>query len=262
VIAAVTATFSGWFMELFPFGFRIIYPVAGVFGILSTLSFCRVVPVPTSTREPDRAAAPQGFRRSLGEVTRDAPFMVFMACYFVLGFPDKMIITLEPIRFVDELGMNYGSAGMILGAVTLLAGIGGFLFLMRYSHKLDPFPLLVATAVLTGLRLLGIALATDVAGLVPGSILGGVANAGWDLLPLFTIGALAGRKRLALYFGLHNTLIGVRGLTGPVLGTWLHEGVGIPIASVYLMAFWTEMAGAALLLAFWAAFLKGKPRLT
>jgi uncharacterized membrane protein YeaQ/YmgE (transglycosylase-associated protein family) len=52
--------------------------------------------------------------------------------------------------------------------------------------------------------------------------------------------------------GLHNTLVGLRGLIGPALGTWLYEVMGMRIASIYWIAFAIEVLGAVLLALFWA----------
>jgi MFS family permease len=255
-VSALCAAFAGAFLQAFPSGYRIIFPVAAGAGALSSLLFLKVKP---RVRAEEKAAEPEGgFGKSLALLGKDRAFLVFMAIYFVAGFPDKIMIPLEPIRLVDELGAGYGAAGLLLGTVPLLGAVLGYFICSRLSGKADPFLLLVATVALASTRFLGFALAKAPAHLMPGSFLNGVANAGWDLLPLFTILLFADRSRLGLYMGLHNTLVGLRGLIGPALGTWLYEGMGMRIVDIYWLAFGLEAAGALLLAAFWAAFRHGR----
>ena len=206
----------------------------------------------------ESATSTESFRKSLALLGQDKAFLLYMAIYFIAGFPDKIMIPLEPIRLVDELGAGYGAAGLVLGTVPLAGAVLGYFICSRLSGKADPFILLFATVALASTRFLGFALAKAPMHLLPGSFLNGVANAGWDLLPLFTILLFADRSRLGLYMGLHNTLVGLRGLIGPALGTWLYEGMGVRIVDIYWVAFGLEAAGALLLAAFWAAFRHGR----
>jgi hypothetical protein len=200
----------------------------------------------------------ESFRESIALLGKDKSFLIYMAIYFVAGFPDKIMIPLEPIRLVDELGAGYGAAGLVLGTVPLAGAVLGYFICSRLANKADPFLLLVATVFLASTRFLGFALAKVPAHLMPGSFLNGVANAGWDLLPLFTILLFANGEKLGLYMGLFNTLVGLRGLIGPALGTWLYEGLGLRIVDIYWIAFGIEAAGGLLLFAFWTAFRQGR----
>jgi MFS family permease len=255
-VSAICAAFAGAFLQAFPNGYRIIFPIAACAGVASSLLFLKVKP---RVRAEEKAAEPEeGFGKSLALLGKDRAFLAFMAIYFVAGFPDKIMIPLEPIRLVDELGAGYGAAGLVLGAVPLAGAVLGYFICARLSGKADPFILLVATVALASTRFLGFALADAPIHLMPGSFLNGVANAGWDLLPLFTILLFADRSRLGLYMGLHNTLVGLRGLIGPALGTWLYEGMGMRIVDIYWLAFGLEAAGALLLAAFWTVFRHGR----
>jgi MFS family permease len=252
IISALCAAFAGAFLQALPGGYRIIFPIAAAAGAASSLMFRKVRPrrrPPTAGPAP--AAAKQGFRSSLAMLAGDRSFLVYMGIFFVVGFPDKLVIPLEPIRLVDELGAGYGAAGFVLGTVPLAAMVLGYVACTRLADRVDPFILLLATVLLSSTRLLGFALAGSPLHLVPGAFFSGVSNAGWDLLPLFTIILFADKTRLGLYIGLHNTLVGVRGLLAPALGTWLYEGAGMRIADIYLLAFGLEMTGLALLLLFW-----------
>jgi MFS family permease len=249
VVSALFAALAGWAMDAAPWAFRIVFPAAGLAGIASSLVFFKVKARPAP---PDPAEKPEGagFLGSLRILKGDKRFLLFLGIFFIVGMPDKIVVSLEPIRLVDELGVSYGSAGVLLGTIPLIASILGYLILSRISKKADPFYLLVLTVLFASSRYLNIALASSPYQLIPGSILSGVANAGWDLLPLFVMITFAHRSRLSLYMGAHNTLVGLRGLLGPLLGTWLYQGLHVKISSLYIVSFCIALAGSALLLAF------------
>lgn len=251
-VSALCAAFSGAFLQSFPGGYRILFPLAAAAGAASSLLFRKVRPRKgfEAKRMPEEAK--ESFRQSLALLGQDKRFLVYMGIYFIAGFPDKLMIPLEPIRLVDELGAGYRAAGFVLGTVPLAGAVLGYFICSRLANKADHFLLLVATVLLSSTRFLGLALAKTPIDLMPGSFLNGVANAGWDLLPLFTILIFSDKTRLGLYMGLHNTLVGLRGLIGPALGTWLYEVMGMRIASIYWIAFAIEVLGAVLLALFWA----------
>jgi MFS family permease len=256
IVSALGAAFAGAFLQAWPGGYRLLFPLAAAGGLASTFLFRKVrprkplVPVPAAPIAPERK---ESFRESLALIGRDKPLLVFMAIYFIIGFPDKLLIPLEPIRLVDELGAGYGTAGLVIGTVPILGALLGYYLCSKLTSKIDPFLLLVATVLLSSTRFLGFALATVPGHLIPGSFLNGIGNAGWDLLPMFTLLLFGDQSRFGLYMGLHNTLVGLRGLIGPALGTWLYEGTGMRISGIYWLAFGIEIAGGALLLGFWAS---------
>jgi hypothetical protein len=254
-VSALCAAAAGAYLQAHPEGYRLIFPVAAAAGAASSLRFRKVRPrkrtSPAELAAPASHAAARSFRQSLALLREDKAFLAFMAIYFVIGFPDKMLIPLEPIRLVDELGAGYGAAGLVLGTVPLAGAVLGYFVCSRLANRIDPFLLLVATALLSSTRFLGFALATAPIHLVPGAFLNGMANAGWDLLPLFTILVFADEERLGIYMGLFNTLVGLRGLIGPALGTWLYEGLGTRISGIYWIAFVLELGGSLMLIAFW-----------
>ncbi|HUX38537.1 MAG TPA: MFS transporter [Rectinemataceae bacterium] len=273
VTTAISAAFAGWLMEALPDSQRLLFPVAAVFGIASSLLFFRIKirPAEDSGRSEDGArgkadrgalglgakAEGGGFVAAIREIAQDRRFMVYMAIYFVIGFPDKIVVPLEPIRFVDELGMTYAEAGIIQGSIPFIGALLGYLVYAKTSDRADPFLALLVTTLLSSTRYLNTALAGNAVQLIPGAFLNGASNAGWDLIPIFSLMLFGRGKNLGFYFGFHSTLVGLRGFIGPIVGTWLYAGLGLRISTIYLIAFCLELAGAALLLPFWAALRRG-----
>ncbi|MGO8694056.1 MAG: MFS transporter [Rectinemataceae bacterium] len=274
ICTAVSAGLAGSLMQDFPGAERFLFPLAALFGMASSFLFWQIRVRPSAPtegedrgaagdaradarggadpRSKEKSAAEEGFLPSFRTMTKDRLFMAYMAIYFVIGFPDKIVIALEPIRFVDELGMNYAAAGLIQGTIPLVGALVGYLAYAKLAGRSDPFVALMITALLSSARFVNTAFALAPLQLIPGAFLNGIANAGWDLVPIFSLMLFARRERLSLYFGFHSTLMGLRGMIGPLVGTWLYAGLGMKISTIYLVGFAIELGGTALLLPFYA----------
>ncbi|HUX40311.1 MAG TPA: MFS transporter [Rectinemataceae bacterium] len=266
VTTALSAAFAGWIMEAVPVSQHFLFPVAAAFGIASSLLFFRIKvrspeggdPVPVGTATQDRSDEgsgdeSHGFLDSFVSLARDRSFLVYMGIYFVIGFPDKIVIPVEPIRFVDELGMSYAAAGFVQGSLPFLGALLGYLIYAKAAGRTNPFLALIITALLSSTRYLNTALAGTAMQLAPGAFLNGMSNAGWDLIPIFSLMLFARGRKLGFYFGFHSTLIGLRGLVGPLVGTWLYVGLGLRISTIYLLAYGLELFGIALLVPYYFA---------
>ncbi len=280
VTTALSAAFAGWLMEVVPGSQHWLFPIASAFGIASSLLFFRVKVRPRTAqkgvaedlvprgRDAGRDAAladvagradvagqkdaeSAGFFDSLAELARDRPFMIYMAIYFVIGLPDKIVTPLEPIRFVDELGMSYAEAGIVQGTLPFVGALIGYLVYAKASKRTNPFLALIVAALLSSTRFLNTALAGSAMQLAPGAFLNGISNAGWDLIPVFSIMLFARGNKLGFYFGFHGMLIGLRGLVGPILGTWLYSGLGLRISTIYAIAFGIELVGTGFLVPYY-----------
>jgi len=256
---ALSAALAGALMQTFPGSQRLLFPLAAVFGVVSSLLFYRIK-VQAAEGEggpaPGAAAAggpDEGFRASVASLLRDRRFIAYMAVYFVIGFADKIVVPLEPIRFVDELGMTYAEAGLVTGTVPLVGALVGYLVYAKAAARVNPFLALFVTTLLSSTRFINTALAGTSFELIPGAFLSGMSNAGWDLIPIFSLILFAQGRRLSLYFGFHATLVGLRGLIGPVVGAWLYTGLGLSISTIYLIAYASILLGAVLLYLFYLA---------
>jgi hypothetical protein len=82
------------------------------------------------------------------------------------------------------------------------------------------------------------------------SILSGLTNAGWDLVPIFCIITLADRSSFSLYIGFHTTLFGIRGIIGPSIGTFLYSSGALSLSGIFWVIAVFIACGAGLLMAF------------
>jgi hypothetical protein len=178
------------------------------------------------------------------------PFLVFMGLLLLCAMPDKMSIPLEPIWLVDHLKIGYGDASLVLGTVVSLASIAGYFIWARALKRLNSFTVLAIIVFLFAGRYAAMASARSVAGLLPMSILSGITNAGWDLVPIFCMISLAEMSNFSLYVGLHTTLFGIRGLVGPSVGTLLYSTGTLPLPGIFWLIAGLTATGAALMALF------------
>ena len=230
VMSAGLAYLAGHFLDLNPEAYRWILPLSGCFGIGASIVFKKI----RVRQDRSPQAVPLSFRRALRTLREDRQFLVFMLIFFFCAGPSKMAIPLEPIFFVDELAFGYRDAGLILGALSPVMSVIGFVLWGIASKKVRPLYLIVVMFLLGNARYLVLALATSPVHVIPASVLSGLSMAAFELIPLFVMIGYAG-SRLSLYIAFHSTLVGLRGIVGPFVGNYLFANRGMSIVSI----FWT-----------------------
>ena len=219
VVSAAFSSLAGIILAADEAIIRWLFPVAAVFGVISSLTF-RTIKVrkgPLLHVEP----GPRTARATLGMLRENRLFLTFMALLFLCAFPDKIAVSLEPIWMVDFLHLGYGQASFLLGTVVSVVSIFGYWFWARALKRTNPFLVLSLVVLLYAGRFFSMALTRTGTQLFAMSFFSGLTNSGWDLVPLFCMIALSDMSNFSLYFGLNTTLYGVRGLFGPTIGTWL-----------------------------------------
>ncbi len=218
-VSAVLSSAAGIVLAADEVIVRWLFPVAAFFGVLASLTFGTI----KARRGPPLIVEPRaGSGRSAFSILRkNRLFLVFMGLLFLCAMPDKLSVSLEPIWMVDTLHLGYGEASFLLGTVVSIVAVFGYWFWARTLKRINPFLLLSLVALLYAGRYYAMALTRTGPQLLAMSFFSGLTNAGWDLVPLFCMIALADVSNFSLYFGLNTTLFGVRGLIGPTIGTWL-----------------------------------------
>ncbi|MGD0727386.1 MAG: MFS transporter [Spirochaetia bacterium] len=226
---------------------RWLFLAAAVFGMLSALIFARI----RVRREPAiPSRAPESFVGAFRTVARNAPFLLFMGILFLCATPDKLAVPLEPIWLVDFLHLEYGEASFLLGTVVSAASIAGYYLWARALKRFNSFTVLAVVVFLFALRFAALGLARTSSQLLPMSILSGIVNAGWDLVPIFCIIALADRSNFSMYIGFNTTCFGIRGLIGPTIGAFLYSSGVLPLGGIFLMIAALLLVGGGSLWAF------------
>jgi MFS family permease len=244
-ISAAVSTVAGLLLARNEGAVIWLFVAASGFGVLSSLAFARIKvrrePMPAGERPVG------GFRSSFQAVRRNTPFVLFMGIMFLCATPDKLAVPLEPIWMVDFLHLGYSDASFLLGGVVSAASIVGYFVWARALKRFNNFAVLTAVVFLFAARFLALGLARTSAQLLPMSLLTGVVNAGWDLVPIFCIIALADRANFSLYIGMNTTFFGIRGLVGPTIGTFLYSSGALPLGWIFIfISALLAVGGAAL----------------
>ncbi len=248
LVSAVCSALTAALLDAYGGALKLLFPIAGAFGVLSSLIFSRIKVrrfpgVSAGSLRPSRGG-------SIRLLLRNAPFLAFMGILFLCTAPDKVAVPLEPIRLVDELHLGYHEASFLLGTVVSLSGIAGYFIWGRAIKKTNCYFLLAVVTMLSAARFTVLALAGDAYQLFPMGIFLGLANAGWDLVPLFCLIPLADPSNFSLYFGFSTTLVGVRGITGPFIGALLYDTGAFSLPVLFLLVAGLTAAGAVLLVLF------------
>jgi len=246
VSSALFSYLSGWALDLLPGGYRWIFPLGALAGASAWIVFGRI----RVRRDERDATAHFPFMEALGSLRSDRRYLVFLGLVFLCTGPNKLSIPLEPIWFVDVLGIDYRQAGLVLGTASSLSSLLGYVVWGRLSRDRSPLPLLVLSLVLVTLRYPVLAVSGGAGGVVIASMLSGFGNAGFELLVLFCVMRFSRGGRLGLNMGLHSAFIGIRGLVGPFIGSSLYAGAGLPIQTVFWIITGTTALGLGLLTAF------------
>jgi MFS family permease len=248
LIMALTSFAAGVILDLHPEAYRILLPFGALFGVANAFLFRRIKV--RSGRSSGSPAGAASLRSSLSRVRRDRPFVWYLVLMFIAALPDKVGIPLEPILLVDEIGIDYRSAGLILGTLTSAVNMLGYWLVGRLAKHGRGFTLLPGVFALSAGRWVVLALATRTAHLVPASIITGLMNPAFDLLPMFAVMEFASVPELPFYMGIHNALLGIRGLIGPSLGMLIVESGLLGLRQTFWMIAVLTLAGAVFLQVF------------
>ena len=230
IVSGAVSAAAGLLLEANEDLLRWLLLTAGVFGVLSSLAFATIkvrrdVPSPAQPLERPRGSP-------LRVLAANRPLLVFLGVLVICATPDKLSVPLEPLWMVDVLRIDYAEASLVLGTVVYAASIAGYYLWARLLKRANSFTLLALVVFIFAGRYVALALARTGPGLIPMSVLSGLANAGWDLVPLFCLLDLSDARSFTLAVGLHYTLFGIRGTIGPTLGTLLYSA-GVPMDTLF-----------------------------
>lgn len=202
----------------------------GIFGVsLLLVAFC-------FTRYPSRrlvrSTGTHPFR-ALGVLREDGLFRHTLICWMLLGFANLMM---QPLRVeylanpVYDLAMETGTVALLVGVIPNLARlimspVWGWLF-----DHMNFFVLRMALNISFALGIGTFFLSNEMTGLVVGSVLFGISNAGGDVAWSLWVTKLALPEKVADYMSVHTFFTGLRGLAAPLLGFHLIQI--LPVATL------------------------------
>ncbi len=201
--------------------YRLVFPIAGLFGLASIIVFSRVryrdVP---STRPPTPL-------RTLVMIPRtDKRYGSFLWSVFLMGFFNLLGAAVFPLVMVDDLHISNGFVG-IINATQSLAAVIFYFICGSYSDRHHPIKLIYLTFLVGTVAIFIYMVAGTGWLLIPTAILAGIGIASGDLGSINSAIRFPQDPRdIPHYMALYSTLVGVRGIIAPFLAILLLTFVG------------------------------------
>ncbi|MBI5642169.1 MAG: MFS transporter [Deltaproteobacteria bacterium] len=206
---------GGWILEKDTFNFRLIFPLAALFGVLSALQF-RFIKIRKEKKERENFA---GIKR-LASPFKDNSFGRYLVAYTLFEFALLLALPVYPLVLVDEVRISNLATG-VYGSIYSSMWLAGFFFWGRFLDKFSVKRSLVAIfAVASAIPLLYL-LTRDVYFLGIAQGLSGFIFAATELANYVVITRLASPGDVPRYMAANIALGGLRGATAPFLGTGL-----------------------------------------
>lgn len=213
VAATIVMTLvAGRIME--SISYRYVFPVAAAFGVASALVFNRI-PAKEAAGEPE--SLPRFIADSAWLLVRDKGYGWFCAAVFIFGFANFFATPACLLYEVDVLAVHEFRQSIYTLVLYALTTVGYF----YWGRRLDgPKPdKAVAWQMLCWAFIpLAYLFATQWWMLLPAKALQGFVNAGVDLVYLTGVIYFAPTDRVSQYYAVFTTLMGIRGVIGPLLG--------------------------------------------
>ncbi len=247
LVALPLAWLVGLYLDAGTYHYQQVFFLCALAGILLTLPFLDIKP---GFSEKHGATRPPRFSEEWRILKHDRPFLLFMLALFVGTLAEKIGMPIIPIYFADDLDLRYGEVGLALGVVGPLLAIGGFLFWGWQSRRYQPLAILVWSMMLKALRPALWALAPRLPNPFLAILIGeGIfrwAVAGLEMGSLLAVLRFSPPSQGPLYIGIHFTLLGLRGLLGPIIGWGLYR-LGVPIPVILWLISAIVLTGGLLL---------------
>lgn len=241
VFVLIVTTVSGYLLDMNSSVYKILFPAAGVFGILVYWSLARMINLSMDDYSgknkkqktyyslrliKDIAILP--LRNTARIFRENKPFLRFEAYFFLYGMAFMVLSPVIPVFLVDDLKLSYSPISFAKGLIFHSALIIFTPLMGRYHGTGNPakfcgyvfsilalFPLVLVSA--KHFVSMGLITDTDIVVYISFFIFGfamsGVTIA-WALSSIF----YAPKNEVSNYQAVHITLTGVRGIFSPALG--------------------------------------------
>lgn len=232
---------AGWILDVW--GYRVLFPAAALLGILSTVLFARLEvnegPLPPRQTRP---------LSGLWEIVRsNRNFALYLLGIAIYGIGALLGFALYPIVQVDRLGLSYSEIGL-LGLAQSAFWLLGFIYWGRQIDRRGGLWVLRVNCAIAAIIPASYIWAEAGWMLLPAFIAQGIISAGVDLGFINTSIQLAEPEKLVEYSALQTTVIGLRGMLAPFLGSlMLRFGVAdvtiFAVGSLLILVSWVLLGG-------------------
>ena len=219
---------AGWAMDLV--GYRVLFPVGALFGILATFLFTRI--------NLDEGELPPRKTKTFSDlwqiVRTDKNFAIYLVSYSLFGLGGLLSWPLYPVVQVDRLQLSYADIGL-LGLVESVTWLFSYLLWGRTIDKRGGLYVVRAISAISMVTPITYMFAQNLWMLLPSAIARGLGMAGFELGRISAGIQLADPDRVTEYAAIQSTVVGLRGMVAPVVTVGLLR-LGAPPSAIFLLS--------------------------
>ncbi len=225
---------AGWLLD--SAGYRVLFPLAGLVGVLGALIFSRLH-VDETALQVRVSGAPTGLRRLFAQ---DHRFALYLLGVLLFGLGSLIPVAIVPIVQVDRLHLSYSAIGWLNLSMAVSRTVS-YVFWGRMTDRWGGVRCMQAAFAINMLVLAPYAIATTQGAgqaggwiLLPSFIAMGIASSAIDLGFITAIIQLAPFGRVSEYAAAQAALIGARGVVGPFIGVGLMN-LGVSQTAIFVL---------------------------
>ncbi|MCS7055296.1 MAG: MFS transporter [Thermoflexales bacterium] len=211
-------------------GYPVVFLLAGVFGLLSSLVFIKM----RIMAEPSGTQLNRSSLDAMRIVMHNRRFMTYQIGVVLFGIAILTASPLYPDVQINRLQLSYTDLGL-LGLIQSVSWLVGYFIWGRIVDRYGALRCITLTFVILAVAPVAYAFATSGWMLVPAFIATGLVTAGADIGLTSSCLELSEPDRTQEYAVAQSTIIGLRGFVAPFLGVGL-LGLGIAQPVVFLLA--------------------------
>ncbi|MBI1953323.1 MAG: MFS transporter [Candidatus Omnitrophica bacterium] len=227
-------------------GFKLVLPAAALCGVAASWIFSQTpYPALADSGRPGGTGRMKGIL-SLPALLRQMPDLRrFETGFLLFGFGNLMITPLIPVLLVDRLGVSNFFVGK-LAFVTALTRLFTLYFWGNRIDRRGAHQAAVEATLLIALVPICYALAVSPGPLVLAAAISGCAFAGLELAVFSSMIEMSPPGRdPSTTMAVHQTMLGIRGVTAPMVGTLLLAR-GLELRWIFILSACLAAAGAFL----------------
>jgi len=233
--------------------YRVVFPIAAFIGLGASFVFRTL-----KTAEPnpsEKQAAPEFLLNTLKILKDDKPFRWFSLAVFTAGFGNLLVVPLFPIFQVDVLHITTSQVSVLANTSAIMTTMAYF-YWGPYVDRRTPLRGAAIGVLLFSAMPLTYALVASFPNLLPlasrwllllpAMAIVGVASAALDLSYFNSLLRFSPPDRVSHYQAVHMSLLGVRGVTAPLLGAALVQRNLVEMQTLFFTAAGMCLASVAL----------------
>ncbi|PKO22215.1 MAG: MFS transporter [Chloroflexi bacterium HGW-Chloroflexi-1] len=224
----ILAPVAGWMLDWT--GYRVLFPLAGLIGILAAVTLLRL----RFDEGAVRLRQTPTIRHFGSILTHDRRFTLYLAAIVLFGLSGLMPGALIPLVQVDRLHISYTELGWLNLALSL-ARLLSYFYWGRRIDRWGAVRCLQAAFVINIVAVLPYIWVTRGWMLLPTFVATGFVYSAVDLGFINAAIELARARRIQEYSALQATIIGVRGIIAPFIGVGLLR-LGVTGSAIFAVA--------------------------